>query len=148
CCGYRVGPTGTRFQFRRRRRTVRGGQRDYAEKALDMTGGHALVRSLESQGVDLMFGMGGFQLLPMYRALADSLSLQHVLIHDERAGAFMADGYARVSGKAASCDGTLGPGATNLITGLAESFGASVPQIAITGDTNHQIAGRGATQES
>lgn len=125
-----------------------GSTHDPAEGVVRLTGGEALVRTLEALGIPYVFGMGGFQLLPMYRAFADSPSVKHVLIHDERAGAFIADGYARVSGRIASSDGTLGPGATNLITGLAESFGAAVPQLAITGDTNSAISGRGATQES
>ena len=71
-----------------------------------------------------------------------------MLVKDERDGAFMADAYARVARIPGVCDGTLGPGATNLVTGLAESFGAGVPVIALAGESNSMIAGKHATQES
>ena len=75
-----------------------------------------------------MFGMGGFQLLPFYEAVR-ALGLKHFLINDERCGAFAADAYARVTNRPGVCDGTLGPGATNLVTGLVESFNAGIPQV-------------------
>jgi acetolactate synthase I/II/III large subunit len=115
---------------------------------VELSGGQVLARMLEAQGARWAFGMGGFQLLPFYDALTEAKDLRHALIKDERDGAFMADAYARVSGTPGVCDGTLGPGVTNLITGLAESLGAGVPVIAIAGEVNSGIAGRGATQES
>jgi acetolactate synthase I/II/III large subunit len=114
----------------------------------NLSGGEALARMLDAQGARWAFGMGGFQLLPFYDALARREQPSHVLIKDERDGAFMADAYARVTGTPGVCDGTLGPGVTNLITGLAEAYGAGVPVIAIAGEVNSMIAGRGATQES
>ena len=84
-----------------------------------MTGGRALAEMLRLSGAGPMFGMGGFQLLPFYDALGQ-LGMQHFLINDERCGAFAADAYARVTNRPGICDGTLGPGATNLVTGLIE----------------------------
>lgn len=113
-----------------------------------MTGGEAVVRMMQLYGVEFSFGMGGFQALPYYDALARQEQVRHILIRDEKHGAFAADGYARVRNRPAVADATLGPGATNLISGAAESFGASVPLILLTGEVNSSIAGRGATQES
>ena len=97
-----------------------------------MNGGRALAEMLRLAEVGPMFGMGGFQLLPFYDALAQ-LGLRHFLINDERCGAFAADAYARVTNRPGVCDGTLGPGATNLVTGLIESLNAGTPMIAIAG---------------
>lgn len=93
-----------------------------------------------------MFGMGGFQLLPFYEGMR-ALGLKHYLINDERCGAFAADAYARVSGRPGICDGTLGPGATNLVTALVESLNAGVPIVAITGDTHRAHSWKNMTQE-
>ncbi|MCW3062945.1 MAG: thiamine pyrophosphate-binding protein [Solirubrobacterales bacterium] len=120
-----------------------------SEPAVELSGGQALVRMLREHGARWAFGIGGFQLLPYYDALHDAPpELVHVLVKDERDGAFMADAYARISRTPGVCDGTLGPGATNLVTGLAESYGAGVPVIALAGETNSLISGRHATQES
>ncbi len=113
-----------------------------------LTGGEAIVRMLQLHGLEYSFGMAGFQPLPYYDALARQDKIRHVLMRDEKHGAFMADGFARIRNRPAVADATLGPGATNLISGLAESFGASVPLIALTGEVNSLIAGRAATQES
>ena len=113
-----------------------------------LTGGEAVVTMLERHGVDHAFGMGGFQPLPYYDALARQEAIRHVLIRDEKHGAFAADAFARVTNRPAVADATLGPGATNLVSGAAESFGASIPVIFLTGDVNRGIAGRAATQES
>lgn len=112
-----------------------------------MNGGQALARMLQVAGVGPMFGMGGFQLLPFYDAVG-KLGLQHHLINDERTGAFAADAYARVSGRVGVCDATLGPGATNLVTGLVEAMNAGVPMVAITGDANRLHAHKNMTQEA
>src|SRR5215471_19517244 len=111
-----------------------------------MTGGRALAEMLQLHGVGPMFGMGGFQLLPFYDALR-ALGLRHYLINDERTGCFAADAYARVTNRVGVCDGTLGPGATNLVTGLVESLNAGTPMIAITGDTQRAHAWKNMTQE-
>jgi len=114
---------------------------------VSMTGGMALARMLEAYDVGPMFGMAGFQLLPFYDAVHE-LGLNHYLVNDERTGAFAADAYARVTGRPGVCDGTLGPGATNLITGLVESLNAGVPVVALTGNANRLYAGKNMTQES
>jgi acetolactate synthase-1/2/3 large subunit len=113
-----------------------------------LTGGEAVVRMLAEHGVEIAFGMGGFQPLPYYDALARQDRIRHVLIRDEKHGAFAADAWARVRNRPAVADATLGPGATNLISGAAESFGAAIPLLLLTGEVNSLIAGRAATQES
>jgi acetolactate synthase I/II/III large subunit len=111
-----------------------------------MNGGRALAEMLRLAGVGPMFGMGGFQLLPFYDALAQ-LGMRHFLINDERCGAFAAEAYARVTNRPGVCDGTLGPGATNLVTGLIEGLNAGTPMIALTGDTNRAHSWKNMTQE-
>ncbi len=111
-----------------------------------MNGGRALAEMLRLAKVGPMFGMGGFQLLPFYDALAQ-LGMRHFLINDERCGAFAADAYARVTNRPGVCDGTLGPGATNLVTGLIESLNAGVPIIALAGNTNRAHSWKNMTQE-
>jgi len=115
--------------------------------ANEMTGGEAIARMIQAHGGGPMFGMGGFQLLPFYDA-ARRLGLQHHLINDERAGAFMADAYAKVSGRVGLVDATLGPGATNLVTGLVEALNAGTPLVAVVGDAHRDHAGKHMTQES
>jgi acetolactate synthase-1/2/3 large subunit len=111
-----------------------------------MNGGRALAEMLRLAGVGPMFGMGGFQLLPFYDALAQ-LGMRHFLINDERCGAFAAEAYARVTNRPGICDGTLGPGATNLVTGLIEGLNAGTPMIALAGDTNRAHSWKNMTQE-
>ena len=114
---------------------------------ITISGGEALARMLQAHDVGPIFGMGGFQLLPFYEA-SRVLGLQHFLINDERCGAFAADAYARVTGKPGVCDATLGPGATNLVTALVESYNAGVPIIALAGNTNRAYSWRNMTQET
>ena len=104
-----------------------------------MTGGRALAEMLHLSGAGPMFGMGGFQLLPFYDAIG-IVGLTHHLINDERCGAFAADAYARVTNRPGICDATLGPGATNLVTGLVESLNGGIPIVAITGATFERTA--------
>jgi acetolactate synthase-1/2/3 large subunit len=111
-----------------------------------MNGGRALAEMLRLAGAGPMFGMGGFQLLPFYDAIG-GVGLTHHLINDERCGAFAADAYARVTNRPGICDGTLGPGATNLLTGLVESLNGGIPIIAITGNTNRSHSWKNMTQE-
>src|ERR671939_593301 len=111
-----------------------------------MTGGRALAEMLRLAGAGTMFGMGGFQLLPFYDAVG-LVGLTHHLINDERCGAFAADAYARVTNRPGICDGTLGPGATNLVTGLVESLNGGIPIVAIAGDTNRAHSWKNMTQE-
>src|SRR6187401_1431847 len=111
-----------------------------------MTGGRALAEMLRLAGAGPMFGMGGFQLLPFYDAIGP-VGLDHKLINDERCGAFAADAYARVTNRPGICDGTLGPGATNLVTGLIESLNAGTPIVAFAGDTHRAHSWKNMTQE-
>src|SRR6201998_1909887 len=111
-----------------------------------MNGSPAMAYVLRLAGVWPMFGMGGFQLLPFYDALGQ-LGMNHFLINDERCGAFAADAYARVTNRPGVCDGTLGPGATNLVTGLIEGLNAGTPMIALAGDTNRTHSWKNMTQE-
>lgn len=113
----------------------------------EMTGGEALARMLIAHGAGPIFGMGGFQLLPFYDA-ARRLGLRHNLINDERCGVFAADAYAKVSGRVGLVDATLGPGATNLVTGLVEALNAGSPLVAIVGDTHRDHAWKNMTQET
>src|SRR5450432_1773106 len=101
----------------------------------EMTGGEAIARMIRAHDGGPVFGMGGFQLLPFYDA-ARRLDLRHHLVNDERAGVFIADAYAKVSGRVGLVDATLGPGATNLVTGLVEALNAGSPVVAFIGDTN------------
>lgn len=113
----------------------------------EMTGGEALARTLIELGAGPIFGMGGFQLLPFYDA-ARRLGLRHHLINDERCGAFAADAYAKVTGRVGLVDATLGPGATNLVTGLVEALNAGSPLVAIVGDTHRAHSWKNMTQET
>lgn len=113
----------------------------------EMTGGEAIARMIKAFDGGPMFGMGGFQLLPFYDA-ARRLGLKHYLINDERAGVFAADAYAKVTGKVGLVDATLGPGATNLVTGLVEALNAGTPLVALVGDTHRDHSWKNMTQES
>jgi acetolactate synthase-1/2/3 large subunit len=115
--------------------------------ANEMTGGEALARMIQAHEGGPMFGMGGFQLLPFYDA-ARRLGLAHHLINDERAGVFAADAYAKVSGRVGLADATLGPGATNLVTGLVEALNAGSPLVVLTGNTHRDHSWKNMTQES
>lgn len=112
-----------------------------------MTGGALLAEMLKRHEVGPIFGMGGFQLLPFYEACRQ-LGLRHTLINDERCGIFAADAYARVTNRVGVVDATLGPGATNLVTGMAESFNAGIPIVAIVADANRDHAWKNLTQEA
>jgi len=110
-------------------------------------GGHLVAEMLRLHDVGPIFGMGGFQLLPFYGAVAKT-GLEHHLINDERTGAFAADAWARVTGRVGVCDATLGPGATNLVTGLVESLNAGIPLVVLVGDAERAHAGKNMTQET
>jgi acetolactate synthase-1/2/3 large subunit len=113
----------------------------------EMTGGEALVRMIQAFKGGAMFGMGGFQLLPFYDA-ARRLGLDHHLINDERAAVFIADAYAKITGRVGLCDATLGPGATNLVTGLVEALNAGSPMVVLVGDSHREHSWKNMTQES
>jgi acetolactate synthase-1/2/3 large subunit len=111
-----------------------------------MKGTKALVKLLEKKSVETLFGYPGGSVIPIYDELYDS-SLRHVLVRHEQCAAHMADGYARASGKVGVCLATSGPGATNLITGVATAYADSVPMIALTGQVGTGSLGLGAFQE-
>ena len=106
-----------------------------------------IVKFLQGLGVDTIFGMPGAHILPVYDGLYDS-TIKTVLVKHEQGAAFMAGGYARLTGKIGACITTEGPGATNLITGIANAYADRQPVIAITGEAPTHIFGRGGLQES
>lgn len=106
-----------------------------------------IVKYMERLGIDTIFGMPGAHILPVYDSLYDS-SIQSVLAKHEQGAAFMACGYARASGKISACITTAGPGATNLITGIANAYVDKQPILIITGETPTYIFGKGGLQES
>ncbi len=108
---------------------------------------HVLVRFLEQLGVRCIFGIPGSHILPVYDGLYDS-SLRSVLAKHEQAASFMAGGYARITGGVGACITTAGPGATNLVTGIASAYADHLPVIAITGEAPTHIFGKGGLQES
>lgn len=112
-----------------------------------VTGAEAIVQCLIEQGVDTVFGYPGGMVLPLYDALYDENKIHHVLTAHEQGAAHGADGYARASGKVGVCIATSGPGATNLVTGLATAFMDSIPVVAITGQVPTSLLGRDAFQE-
>ncbi|HUQ14653.1 MAG TPA: biosynthetic-type acetolactate synthase large subunit, partial [Gemmatimonadales bacterium] len=113
-----------------------------------LTGSQILCRVLLEQGVDLLFGYPGGAIMPFYHALPEYPGLRHVLVRHEQAAAHAADGYARVTGRAGVCVATSGPGATNLVTGLATAHMDSSPVVAITGQVPRAMIGRDAFQET
>ncbi|MDE4907143.1 biosynthetic-type acetolactate synthase large subunit [Methanogenium marinum] len=111
------------------------------------TGAKILVESLVHEGVDTIFGYPGGTVLPIYDELYDS-SLRHILVRHEQAAVHAADGYARASGRVGVCLATSGPGACNLVTGIANAYMDSVPIVAITGQVPTTLLGNDAFQES
>lgn len=111
-----------------------------------MKGGEAIIKSLTDQGVEIVFGYPGGVLLPLYDVLYDS-DLKHILVRHEQCAAHAADGFARASGKVGVCIGTSGPGATNLITGIATAYMDSSPILAIAGQVSSHLIGNDAFQE-
>jgi acetolactate synthase-1/2/3 large subunit len=113
-----------------------------------LTGAQILCRTLLEEGVDVLFGYPGGAIMPLYHALPEFPELRHVLVRHEQAAAHAADGYARASGRAGVCVATSGPGATNLVTGLATAHMDSTPVVAITGQVARSMMGRDAFQET
>lgn len=109
-------------------------------------GADALLRALVAQGVDTVFGYPGGAIMPVYDALVDA-PIRHILVRHEQGAALAANGYARHSGKVGVCMATSGPGATNLVTGIADAWLDSVPMVAITGQVPTALMGTDAFQE-
>lgn len=114
---------------------------------MQLTGAEVMVKCLEEEGVSTIFGYPGGAILPFYNALRDVKNIKHVLTAHEQGAAHAADGYARASGKVGVCCATSGPGATNLVTGLANAFLDSIPVVAITGQVKSSMIGHDAFQE-
>jgi acetolactate synthase-1/2/3 large subunit len=112
-----------------------------------MTGAQAVLECLKREGVDVVFGLPGGVLLPLYDAIYNA-DIRHILVRHEQGAAHMADGYARATGKVGVCIATSGPGATNLVTGIATAYMDSVPMVAITGQVNTFLIGKDAFQEA
>ncbi|MBB4918649.1 acetolactate synthase-1/2/3 large subunit [Streptosporangium saharense] len=113
-----------------------------------MTGAQALVRALENVGVDTVFGIPGGAILPAYDPLYDSVKVRHVLVRHEQGAGHAAQGYAQATGKVGVCMATSGPGATNLVTPIADAYMDSVPIVAITGQVTSAAIGTDAFQEA
>ena len=116
--------------------------------AEQLTGAQILCRALLEEGVELLFGYPGGAIMPFYHALPEYPGLRHVLVRHEQAAAHAADGYARASGRPGVCVATSGPGATNLVTGLATAHMDNTPLVAITGQVPRAMIGRDAFQET
>ena len=114
---------------------------------MKLTGAKILLESLQKEGVEVIFGYPGGAVLPLFDALYDA-SIKFVLTRHEQGAAHAADGYARATGKVGVCIATSGPGATNLVTGLATAYMDSIPIIAITGQVKTHLIGNDAFQEA
>ena len=112
-----------------------------------MLGSKLILKCLKNEKVDIIFGYPGGSLLPLYDALRES-PIEHILVRNEQAAPHYASGYARQSGKVGVCLATSGPGATNLITGIATAYQDSIPIVAITGQVNSALIGTDAFQEA
>ena len=113
-----------------------------------LTGAQALVESLERVGVDVVFGIPGGAILPAYDPLGQSKLIRHILVRHEQGAAHAAEGYALATGRVGVCLATSGPGATNLVTGIADAYMDSVPIVAITGQVPSSSIGTDAFQEA
>jgi acetolactate synthase-1/2/3 large subunit len=118
------------------------------ERGKVMNGAEILVECLEREGVDVIFAYPGGCSMPLHQALTKTKKIRTILPRHEQGGAFAAEGYARVKGKAGVCMATSGPGATNLVTGIADAYMDSIPLVAITGQVAQDMIGRGAFQET
>ena len=114
---------------------------------MKLKGADILINCLLEQGVDTIFGYPGGAVLDIYDALYRSGKINHILTAHEQGAAHAADGYARVTGKVGVCFATSGPGATNLVTGIATAYMDSVPMVAVTGNVGLNFLGRDSFQE-
>lgn len=114
---------------------------------MGITGAQALIKLLEEENIEHVFGYPGGSVLAIYDALLESKKIKHVLVRQEQAAVHAASGYARITGKPGVCIATSGPGATNLVTGLATAYMDSIPVVAITGQVSTEMIGTDAFQE-
>jgi len=119
-----------------------------AATAEQMTGAQSIVRSLEAVGAEVVFGIPGGAILPLYDPLMDSTKIRHILVRHEQGGGHAAAGYAHATGKVGVTMATSGPGATNLITAIADANMDSIPMVAITGQVGASLIGTDAFQEA
>ena len=124
-----------------------GAAGDAAPKPPPLNGARWLVQALQAEGVDTLFGYPGGAIMPFYDALHGVTGLKHVLVRHEQGAAFAANGYARASGRVGVCVATSGPGASNLVTGIADAMLDSVPMVCITGQVATSLMGTDAFQE-
>ncbi|MEU9863727.1 thiamine pyrophosphate-binding protein [Streptomyces sp. NPDC047971] len=117
------------------------------DPAPEITGADCLMRALEAAGADLVFGMPGGAILPAYDALLDAPSIRHVLVRHEQGAGHAAAGYAQATGRVGVCMATSGPGATNLVTAIADAHVNDVPLVVITGQVPKELVGTDAFQE-
>jgi acetolactate synthase-1/2/3 large subunit len=115
---------------------------------ISVTGAQSLVHSLEAVGCEAVFGIPGGTILPAYDPLLDSTTVRHVLVRHEQGAGHAATGYAQATGKVGVCMATSGPGATNLVTPIADAYMDSVPMVAITGQQSRALIGTDAFQEA
>ncbi len=115
---------------------------------MDLSGAKAVIKSLEYEHVDTIFGIPGGVMIPIYDELYQQDAITHYLVRHEQAAAHAADGYARATGKVGVCMATSGPGATNLVTGIATAYMDSVPLVAVTGQVTTDLIGKDAFQEA
>src|ERR1700704_7071334 len=113
-----------------------------------MNGAEILVAAMEREGVEVIFAYPGGASMPIHQALTRSTKIRTILPRHEQGGSFAAEGYGRSTGRAGVCMATSGPGATNLVTAIADAYMDSCPLIAITGQVNQNMIGRGAFQET
>src|ERR1700757_2761507 len=113
-----------------------------------ISGAASLIRALEESGVDVVFGIPGGAVLPAYDPLLDSQRLRHILVRHEQGAGHAATGYAQATGRVGVCMATSGPGATNLVTPIADAYMDSVPIVAITGQVPSGAIGTDAFQEA
>jgi acetolactate synthase I/II/III large subunit len=122
--------------------------RQAPERGTTMNGAEILVAALEREGVEVIFAYPGGASMPIHQALTRSTKIRTILPRHEQGGVFAAGGYGRATGRAGVCMATSGPGATNLVTGIADAYMDSVPLVAITGQVPQEMIGRGAFQET
>ncbi|MGH8020310.1 MAG: thiamine pyrophosphate-binding protein, partial [Opitutaceae bacterium] len=114
----------------------------------EMRGSDVVVECLVREGVDTIFAYPGGASMELHQALTRTDKIRTILPRHEQGGVFAAEAYARATGKAGVCMATSGPGATNLVTGIADAFMDSIPLIAITGQVHQKFIGKGAFQET
>jgi acetolactate synthase-1/2/3 large subunit len=129
-------------------KSAKNSPRQASGKVTSMQGCDLLVAALEREGVDTIFAYPGGASMQLHQALTRSKKIRTILPRHEQGGSFMAGGYARATGKVGVCMATSGPGATNLVTGIADAYMDSVPLVAITGQVATNAIGRGAFQET